>query len=408
MRVSGSDGHGSGDPSDDARPQVAVVYGTRPEVIKMSPVVRALEERSHQVRLRKIFSGQHRELAADLFAALGMEPDVDLEVMDEGQTLEAVGARCLEGFAGVFGGEPPDCVLVQGDTSTVYFAALAAYFHRLPVGHVEAGLRSHDKFAPFPEEMMRRMTDTLTDFHFAPTPRAAENLAAEGIGGDDVFVTGNTVVDAVRLAARQADRHVNRELRRWTTRHRRFVVVTLHRRESFDGALGRILRAVRAFAASHPDVRFIYPVHPNPSVREPAESILRGCERVDLVDPLPYLDMVYLLSRCTTILTDSGGLQEEGPALGKRVLVAREGTERPEGVEAGVAELVGSNPERITAALERELAADRSEVAGAGATPYGDGRAGRRIADVVASRLTGGSRRTSDWRPGKERMVAGL
>ncbi len=358
----------------------------------MSPVARAL---TGAARVTRVFTGQHRELVTPLFDALNMTPDLAVDIMRNDQSLHEVGARCLLEIGDLIRKSPPDCVLVQGDTASVLFTALASYFERVLVGHVEAGLRSFDKFSPFPEEIMRRLTGGIADLHFAPTPLAARHLESEGVDRTAIFTTGNTVVDAVRAATPLAERYASDEIRRWADEHDRYVVVTLHRRESFGEDLRAILTAIRSFAEAHPEIAFIYPVHPNPNVREPVASVLNGISNVHLVDPVGYFEMVYLLKRCVTVLTDSGGIQEEAPALGKRVLVARKVTERPEGVQQGVAKLVGSDSRVIIDELERELR--EAEIPVGAVTPYGDGRASERIADIVVSVLTGRSRSTGDW-----------
>jgi UDP-N-acetylglucosamine 2-epimerase (non-hydrolysing) len=379
------------------RQTVWCVYGTRPEVIKMAPVVKALRARPEAITVCLVFTGQHRDLARDLLAPLAMEPDLALDVMTEDQTLTAVGARCLQAMGPALERDPPALLLVQGDTSTVLFSALAAYFHRVPIGHVEAGLRSFNKYAPFPEEAMRRLTDAVADLHFAATPRAAANLRAEGVDAAKVFVTGNTVIDAVKYAAGLGEREASSEVRAWVRAGGPYVVATLHRRESFGADLQRIVSGLAAFARKHPEVRTILPVHPNPNVRGPVTRLLSGLPNVRLVEPLPYFDMVHLMVHCTTILTDSGGIQEEAPALGKRVLVARRVTERPEGIDAGVARLVGADGDEIAKALHEELTWAGDHGSAGVPCPYGDGKAGERIADIVAHCVCGSPRTTRDW-----------
>ena len=383
---------------DAVNPHVVwCVYGTRPEVIKMAPVVWALRARPEAIAVRLVFTGQHRELASDLFAPLAMEPDLALDVMTQDQSLTAVGARCLQEVGHALERDAPALLLVQGDTSTVLFSALAAYFRKVAIGHVEAGLRSFDKYAPFPEEVMRRLTDTVADLHFAATPRGAANLHAEGVDRATIFVTGNTVIDAVQHAADLGEREASSHVRAWVRTGGPYVVTTLHRRESFGADLQRILSGLAAFARAHPEVRTILPVHPNPNVRGPVTRFLAGLPNVRLVDPLPYFDMVYLLVHCTTILTDSGGIQEEAAALRKRVLVARRVTERPEGVDAGLARLVGADEHEIAKALHQELVGANGYASAEVPCPYGDGKAGDRIADIVAHRICGSPRTTVDW-----------
>jgi UDP-N-acetylglucosamine 2-epimerase len=373
------------------------VFGTRPEVIKMAPVVRALRARAASVEVRLMFTGQHRHLTRDLFAPLEMEPDLALDIMSDNQALTAVGARCLEAVGQALERDPPGLLLVQGDTSTVLFSTLAAYFHKVPIGHVEAGLRTFDKYAPFPEEAMRRLTDAVADLHFAATPRAAANLRAEHVVPETIFVTGNTAIDAVHHAAELSDGEASAAVRSWVADGGPYVVTTLHRRESFGADLRNIISGLAGFARAHPDVRTILPVHPNPNVAGPIRQSLRSLPNVHLVDPLPYFDMVYLLAHCAAILTDSGGIQEEATALGKRVLVARRVTERPEGIEVGAARLVGADAGEIAQALREDLLRATTNGESAVPCPYGDGKAGERIADIVAHYLTGCERITADW-----------
>jgi len=377
---------------------VWVVYGTRPEVIKMAPVMRALRERAGCVLAAGVFAGQHKELATDLFESLKMRPDIALDVTSENDTMSGLAARCFTTLGGLMEREQPDFVLVQGDTAAALCSSLISYFNRIRVGHVEAGLRSFSKYAPFPEEMMRKLTDCVADFHFAPTEYAAANLHAEGIDPARVFITGNTVIDAVWHAAELAEEHVSRETREWVAAAGGYVVVTLHRRESFGNDMSRLMHTIASYARKRPSIKFIYPVYPDPNVRMAVNTILQGIENVHLSDPVDYFDMVYLIKNCLTVLTDSGGIQEEGPALGKRVLVARTVTERPEGVQAGTAQLVGFDERDILdgldAEIERVLQLEATEVT---TTPYGDGKAGERIADIVISELCDVERRTEDW-----------
>jgi UDP-N-acetylglucosamine 2-epimerase (non-hydrolysing) len=378
---------------------VWVVYGTRPEVIKMAPVMKALRERADCVLTAGVFAGQHRELATDLFESLNMQPDIALDVTSEYETLWDLAARCFTALGGLMEREQPDFVLVQGDTAAAFCSSLISYFNRIRVGHVEAGLRSFAKYAPFPEEMMRKLTDCVADCHFAPTEYAATNLHTEGIDPASIFITGNTVIDAVWHAAELAEEYVSRKTREWVAAAGGYVVVTLHRRESFGDDMSRLMHAIASYARDNPNVKFIYPVYPEPNVRMAVNTILQGIDNVHLSDPVDYFDMVYLIKNCLTVLTDSGGVQEEAPALGKRVLVARTVTERPEGVEAGMAQLVGFDEREILKGLNREieraLEVEATEVT---TTPYGDGKAGERIADIVISELCNVQRRTKDWR----------
>lgn len=363
----------------------------------MAPVVAALGPYAPEIETRVARTGQHTTLVDQALDIFGLTPDYDLDIMQPGQTLYGVVHGALDGLKDVVEDFRPDVVLVQGDTATVFAGALVGFFERVAVGHVEAGLRSHDKWAPFPEEMLRRMTDTLSDYCFAPTPWAASELLSENVREDRVYVTGNTVVDALS-SIRGRDRGIEDPLleRIVSNDRARLVLLTAHRRESFGEPLREAFGAVRALADRFEDVHVLYPVHPNPNVRGPAEELLSGHERIHLTDPLDYLDLVAALQRADLVLTDSGGIQEEAPTFGTPVLVLRAVTERPEGVDAGVAELVGTDADRIVERGSARLAEGRpAEMA----NPYGDGRAGERIADVLASSLLGRGRTTEDWRP---------
>lgn len=362
----------------------------------MLPVVQALEERGgaeHRVAL----TGQH-EMAAGILDSFGVERHYDLEIMTPGQGLRDMGTRCLDRLGRVMAEFAPDVAIVQGDTATVFFAGVAAFFERARLAHVEAGLRSGRKWSPFPEEMLRRMTDAVSDFCFAPTSEAAGNLASEGVESERVFVTGNTVVDAVQAMRAQSGPVQDPALARLLARARegrRLVLLTAHRRESFGRPLERVFEAVAELARRHEELDILYPVHPNPNVLGPARRALDGHPGVHLTAPLAYGDLLRALEAAALVLTDSGGIQEEACAFGVHVLVLREVTERPEGVRAGAATLVGTGREAILAAAGRLLAQTptRNETA----NPYGDGRAGERIADVILSALLGTPRRTQDW-----------
>lgn len=379
-----------------ARPRALSIVGTRPEAIKMLPVVQALnqiEEVEHRVAL----TGQH-EMAGGLLAAFGVETHYDLEIMTPGQTPGDVGRRCLDRVGRVMADFAPQVAIVQGDTATVLFAGLAAFFERVRLAHVEAGLRSRRRWSPFPEEMLRRMTDVLADCCFAPTLEAAENLAREGVAEERVYVTGNTVVDALRaMRARPAPLQDPRvaELLERRNRGGRLALLTAHRRESFGPPLESVFHAIAELARRRPDMNVLFPVHPNPNVAEPAQRILGACPGVHLTDPLAYGDLVQALDRADLAITDSGGIQEEACALGVHALVLRDVTERPEGVRAGIATLVGTDRDEILIEAGRQLARGRADPLPT--NPYGDGRAGERIADVIAAALLGRPRRTSDW-----------
>jgi UDP-N-acetylglucosamine 2-epimerase (non-hydrolysing) len=376
-------------------PRVLVVVGTRPEAIKMAPVVHALRKRDRVLETELVLTGQHAELVHDVLQVFRLRPDHDLAIMREGQSLYDVASACLNGLGALLRARRPRMVLVQGDTASVFFGALAGYFEGVAVGHVEAGLRSGDLRRPFPEEGFRRLTGVLADLHFAPTPGARDHLLREGVPAERILLTGNPVVDALlRVSASElpVGDVMLAELLEDAARGTPFALLTAHRRESFGGPLEDAFGAVRTLVEEHPTLRILYPVHPNPNVREPARRVLGGHPRIHLVDPLSYPDLVRALSRARLVLTDSGGIQEEAPTFGTPVLVLRDVTERPEGVEAGVAELVGTDPGRILASARRLLAeGPEARAARRVRNPYGDGQAGSRIAEAVVAHVTGGS-----------------
>jgi UDP-N-acetylglucosamine 2-epimerase (non-hydrolysing) len=358
-----------------------VVLGTRPEAIKLAPVIDAARRRGVPVRV--CTTGQHTDMLAPILEFFAITPDDDLNVMQAGQTPLAVAARVFERLPAVFADARPEWTIVQGDTTTTYAAAAVSFHQRVRLAHVEAGLRTGDRFRPFPEEMNRRLTSVLADLHFAPTPQAAENLRCEAVPADRIFVTGNTVVDAV-TAILQTPRPLPETLAR---RDGRLVVVTAHRRESFGAPLERICRAVLQLAERHPDLTIAFPVHRNPAVRQAVERSLSGHPRVVLLDPLPYPEFVHLLRRSCLVLTDSGGIQEEAPTIRVPALVLREVTERPEALESGWVDLAGTEPGEILRQAEVWLARDPRGLPPASANPFGDGKAAERIADVVCARL---------------------
>ena len=365
--------------------KILLIFGTRPEAIKLGPVVDCLRGRPAEFATRVCVTAQHRAMLDQVLAAFRIVPDHDLDCMRPGQTLAQSAARMLEALEPVLRAERPDLVLVQGDTTTTLCGALAAFYQGVPVGHVEAGLRTGDFQQPFPEEMNRVVTTRLAALHFAPTPRAAANLAREGVDGAAVHVTGNTGVDAV-LYVRDGLQSGRLAAPGWPglDNARKLMVVTAHRRESFGAGLERICAALLRLAARE-DVQIVYPVHRNPNVRDPVYRLLAGHPRILLLEPLDYIPFVDLMRRACLLLTDSGGIQEEAPSLGKPVLVLREKTERPEAVEAGTVRLAGTGEERIVAEAERllddpEEAARMSRVH----NPYGDGCASQRIATAIS------------------------
>jgi UDP-N-acetylglucosamine 2-epimerase (non-hydrolysing) len=369
--------------------KVVSIVGTRPEGIKMAPVVRALDQRRDVFEHTFVSTAQHRELLDNVLRTLGVVPDVDLELMQPGQGLGQFASRALAALTELFARLKPDAVLVQGDTTTVMVAGLAAFYQGIKVGHVEAGLRSFDRHNPFPEEINRKITGCVADWHFAPTARAAQNLRAEGVPADCVFVTGNTIVDALR-SIQLDDQFENRQLDAVAFDRHRVVLITAHRRENHGAPLVSICNALTALAARYGDVEVVYPVHLNPNVRHVVHELLGATPRIRLVDPLSYSDLLRVMKRCYLILTDSGGIQEEAPSFGKPVLVLREVTERPEAVESGAARIVGTDCERIVCEAARLLDdPGEHQKMRAAQNPFGDGQAARRIVEILESRLAG-------------------
>lgn len=368
--------------------KVMLVFGTRPEAIKMAPLALLLRA-DPRFDCRICVTGQHREMLDQVLGIFDLQASYDLQIMRPNQDLSDVTSTVLLGMRDVFRAFRPDIVLVHGDTASTFAASLAAYYHQIPIGHVEAGLRTHNLYSPWPEEANRKLTGALTDLHFAPTATAAANLAREGVAGDRVYVTGNTVIDALlqvvaRLGEDQALQHEISGRLPPLGEGRRLILVTGHRRESFGGGFERICVALSRIAAANPDVEIVYPVHLNPQVQEPVNRLLGGIANVHLIEPQEYLPFVYLMNRAYMVVTDSGGVQEEAPSLGKPVLVMRDTTERPEAVEAGTVKLVGTD----AGLIEREVARllnDPEEYArmSFAHNPYGDGAASRRIVDIL-------------------------
>jgi len=361
-----------------SRARVLLVFGTRPEAIKMAPVVTALRRYPERFEAQICLTGQHREMLDQVMEAFALTADVDLDLMRADQSPGGVAAAALGALARPLAELAPDVVLVQGDTITTFAAAFAAYLQKIRVGHVEAGLRTDDRYRPFPEEMTRRLTTACADYHFAPTERARANLLREGIPDAAVVVTGNTVVDAL-LATVRDDFEFELPALRALDFGRPTVLVTMHRRESHGAPLAEAAEAVRAIAAARPHVQVVFPVHRNPNVRGPIERILGGQDRILLIDPLEYRQFVHLMARSTLALTDSGGIQEEAPSLRLPVLVLREVTERPEAVEAGTSRLVGTRRERIVTETLRLIDDPAERERMTSVNPYGDGHAAERI-----------------------------
>lgn len=364
------------------------IFGTRPEAIKLAPVIKELAEDKRRFSVKICVTAQHRDMLDMVLETFHLHPDFDLGIMREGQTLFDINVRVLRGLEKLLQRERPDLVFVQGDTTTAFAAALASFYCQIPVAHIEAGLRTLDKYAPFPEEMNRRLISHLADYHFAPTQKAKENLLREGIAQSEIVVTGNTVIDALYLVLKLHPKLELAILKRVNPKNR-IILVTCHRRESFGKPFLRICSALVRLVERNKDVEIIYPVHPNPNIRIPAHKILGKRERIHLIPPLEYLPFAHLLRSSYLILTDSGGIQEEAPALGKPVLVLREKTERPEAIFAGTARLVGTDEKRIVEETER-LLFSRSEYLKMAQVknPFGDGKASVRIREFLMKKLT--------------------
>ena len=363
--------------------KVMSVFGTRPEAIKMAPLVKELEK-TPEIESIVCVTAQHREMLDQVLEIFDLHPQHDLNIMQARQTLAGITTRALTGLEEVMGKEKPDIVLVHGDTSTTFAGALAAYYNQVKVGHVEAGLRTYDKYQPFPEEMNRQLTGTLTDLHFAPTPLAKEHLLKENIGEDGIFITGNTVIDALAHTIEEDYTFTVEELNKIDFKNKRVIAMTAHRRENLGEPLRNICHAVKRLVEEYPDVEVVYAVHKNPAVVEPVHEILGGNDRIHLTDPLDLKDMHNLMCRSFFVMTDSGGLQEEVPSMGKPVLVLRNVTERPEGVEAGTLKLAGTDEETIYQ-LAKELLDNKEEYEkmAQAKNPFGDGQASRRIVESI-------------------------
>ncbi|MBQ1497281.1 MAG: UDP-N-acetylglucosamine 2-epimerase (non-hydrolyzing) [Sphingomonas sp.] len=369
--------------------KVMLTFGTRPEAIKMAPLYHALRQAPERFETCVCVTAQHRQMLDQVLSVFDIVPDIDLDVMKPNQDLFDVTSSVLLGMRDVLAEHRPDALLVHGDTTTTLASAMAGFYRNIPVGHVEAGLRTHDIHSPFPEEFNRQIAGKLARWHFAPTGRSRDNLLAEGVAPANVHVTGNTVIDALHWVLARIDSdaerlgRIQRELDGllpFDWRGRRFVVITGHRRENFGDGFLQICEGLKVLATRYPDVHFVYPVHLNPNVQQPVNAILSGLDNFHLVPPLTYEPFVYLLKHSHILLTDSGGIQEEGPSLGKPVLVMRDVTERPEAIAAGTVRLVGANRERIIANVSELLDNEASYVAMARAhNPYGDGQACARI-----------------------------
>jgi len=367
---------------------VLLIFGTRPEAIKLAPVIQEL--RTHAgIKPVVCVTGQHREMLDQVLSLFKIQPDYDLNIMQANQSLFDITGQALSKIEMVLKDERPDLVLVQGDTTTAFVGALASFYQKIPVGHVEAGLRTYNKYSPFPEEMDRVLIDHLADLCFVPTKRAQQNLLREGVAKEGIFVTGNTVIDALLWVMQRLPSSIPQELEPLLgsgsqLSRRRLILVTGHRRENFRQGLENICRALCEIVKRNNDVEMVYSVHLNPNVREPVFRILRNVPRIHLIEPLGYLPFVQLMRLAYLVLTDSGGIQEEAPTLGKPVLVMRNVTERPEGIEAGAARLVGTNVAAIAGATQQLLDDEREyEQMAKAVNPYGDGKAAKRIVDIL-------------------------
>ncbi len=373
--------------------KVLAVFGTRPEAIKMAPVIRSLRKRPDDFKTIVVVTAQHRQMLDQVMNLFKIVSDYDLNIMLANQTLEYVVTQVINQVGPILDKEKPDLVLVHGDTITTFAAALSAFYHRIPIGHVEAGLRSYDKANPFPEESSRVLADHLCTLHFAPTHRAKQNLLKENINKERIFVTGNTVTDALFIAMKEPHHWTDATLKSLfdpakqtdaTQPAARMILVTAHRRENHGAALDNVFRGLRRIVEDHPGVYVVYPVHLNPNVQKSAQSILGGHERIHLIPPIDYLDLVNLMEKAYMVVTDSGGIQEEAPALGKPVLVLRKVTERPEAVDAGTARVIGVEEKGVYDVINELLENQRVYERMANAVnPYGDGKATLRILDAI-------------------------
>lgn len=381
QRDDGVNGHGQ--PRGVKR--VLTLFGTRPEIIKLAPIIHEFEATPSAFQTINVTSAQHTDLLYPFVQLFGIRIDHDLKVMRPGQTLNQVCSAVVSALDPILTEAKPDVLLVQGDTTTALAGALAGFHRRIPVGHVEAGLRSGNPASPFPEEMNRRLITQLADYHFAATPRNRDTLVREGVASERIFLTGNPVVDSLQTILRRPTLSPTIERLVQSTQGLKRIVLTTHRRESFGETMSDNLRVLRGFVERHADVVLVFPVHPNPSVRGPASAILSGHDRIRLLEPLDYFDFIGMLSRAWLIVSDSGGVQEEAPTLGKPLLVLRENTERPEAVESGVARLVGGSPPRLNELLEEVYHDDRwaNQVKGM-ENPFGRGDGGKQIVQAVA------------------------
>lgn len=364
--------------------KVMTVFGTRPEAIKMAPVVLELKKHQDEIETVVAVTAQHRQMLDQVLHLFKIKPDYDLDIMSQGQTLYDITSRAMNGLKEVLEKEKPDLVLVHGDTTTTFAGALASYYSQTAVGHVEAGLRTGDIYSPFPEEMNRKLTGAIASFHFAPTETAKANLLREGVDPGKIYVTGNTVIDALMKTVRSDYEFDDEKLRQIDFEQHRVILLTTHRRENLGEPMRHIYKALRSVVQEMPDAEIVFPVHRNPLVRQVVNEELAGVDRIHLIEPLDYEPFANLMSRSYLVLTDSGGIQEEAPSLGKPVLVLRNTTERPEAVKAGTVSLIGTNVDVVYETTRRLLTDKKAYEAMSNAVnPYGDGRASERIVQAV-------------------------
>ena len=372
--------------------KVLTVFGTRPEAIKMAPLAIKLAQQEG-IDARVCVTAQHREMLDQVLGLFEIKPEYDLNIMKPGQDLTDVTTNILQGIKPILAEFKPDVVLVHGDTATTFATSLASYYQQIPVGHVEAGLRTGNIYSPWPEEANRKLTGAITTFHFAPTETSQQNLLNEAVAQENITVTGNTVIDALLdvIAKLKNDTALNSEMEErfsFLNKDKKLILVTGHRRESFGGGFERICKALAYTAEQHPSCQIVYPVHLNPNVQEPVNRLLKGVPNITLIEPQDYLPFVYLMNQAHIILTDSGGIQEEAPSLGKPVLVMRDTTERPEAVSAGTVKLVGTDVDKITTSLNRLLTDEKAyEEMSFAHNPYGDGKACERIIEVLREKV---------------------
>ena len=363
--------------------KVMTIFGTRPEAIKMAPLVKELEERK-EIKSVVCVTAQHREMLDQVLEVFKIKPDYDLNIMKQGQILSEITSRVLLGLEEVIKKEQPNIILVHGDTTTTFAGALAAFYNQVDIGHVEAGLRTWNKYSPFPEEMNRQMVDRMTDLYFAPTEVSKNNLLMENIDESKIYVTGNTAIDAMKTTVMDNYSH---EVLDWVGNDR-LILLTAHRRENLGEPMRHIFRAIKRIVLEYPNVKVVYPIHLNPKVRSVANEVFKDCDRVKLIEPLEVFDFHNFLSRSYLILTDSGGIQEEAPSLGKPVLVMRDTTERPEGIEAGTLKLVGTDEDVIYEETKKLLTdKEENEKMSKASNPYGDGHASKYIVDAIIERF---------------------